>query len=342
MDNIRHIILVCFSVFFFILMLTYLNSDTTYKSSANNHGVIKKAPNETFNKVEVLKIDVCNFGMYIHELCLDCEVPIIPLKYLQHCEGLIYNMVPKCGSSSMRARLRTASRINGFAFHCIGNHRFNLPRAKVDKYVSMMSEQDRFMLVSHHYLFKFSKYMRPNDTVLFMNLIREPVDWFISAYSYFHTQSAHYTGKWWSRGPMGQCMDDSKCFNHVVQTFGAVRFLCGNDDICNNSQSDGAVQLAKRNVDQVYMLVGITEELNAFTVLLEHFLPHMFRNISQAQTFIHKKITKQKENPTDAAKVLLAKLLPYEIELYQYVKQRFLKIKRAILPNDSVMRNITK
>jgi hypothetical protein len=273
--------------------------------------------------------------MYLRELCLACDVPVVPVEYLSKCEGIIYNRVPKCGSTTMSAALRRTSKANEYAYIWILNYQFTVTQNIVKAFVHNMTSHRRFVLINHHFLFNFNQYI--NKTLLYINIIREPVSWFISSYNYYHYQSPGYKNKWWNRAPMLTCINDSKCFNYIIQNFGAVRFLCGVQPICNQSQSGGALQLAKRNVDSAYLLVGVTEELETFTILLEHFLPHMFKNMSQMQLSKKRNVTKQKENVTTTTISTLANLLPYELDLYQFVKQRFHKIQKAALPTKVVV-----
>ena len=311
---------------FIISLILYLKIHIQHRYLFIDDGMLHNS------SIEIKPIDItrCNFGMYLRELCLECDVPVIRIEYLKKCEGIIYNRVPKCASETMGARLRKASKVNKYTYYWLINYNHTLTKDTVQGYVDKITKQDRFVLVGHHFLVNFTQYI--NDTLLYINLIREPVSWFISSYFYYKTQSIGYKGLWWNQRPMVECIADPECFNFIIHKFGAVRFLCGVSPVCNEPQSDGAVQLAKRNVDQTYLLVGITEEIDMFTQLLEYFLPHMFSNITRTQLPTKLHVTKQKGNVTEKTKSSLARLLGHEIELYQHVKQRFYKIHQAILP----------
>ena len=129
-----------------------------------------------------------------------------------------------------------------------------------------------------------------------------------------------------------ECVRDLTCVKYIVNTFGAVKFICGVNSICNNTMSYDAVQLAKTRLNEDYLLIGITEDIHSFMVILEHLLPDIFSSLTNVTKIDRINVTKSKARKTDGIEhILFYSVLNFEIDLYKYVKQRFYQYKQAIL-----------
>ena len=128
-----------------------------------------------------------------------------------------------------------------------------------------------------------------------------------------------------------ECVRDLTCVKYIVNTFGAVKFICGVNSICNNTMSYDAVQLAKTRLNEDYLLIGITEDIHSFMVILEHLLPDIFSSLTNVTKIDRINVTKYKARKTDEIEHILFSVLNFEIDLYKYVKQRFYQYKQAIL-----------
>jgi hypothetical protein len=116
--------------------------------------------------------------------------------------------------------------------------------------------------------------------------------------------------------------------------FGAIHFLCGPHTACNDSHS--GLQLAKKHIEEDYLLVGLTERLPDFMETLEVLLPGLFHNINttfrQIQARVHRTSrTRIKQLVDTKLTALLRQQLAPEMELYGFAMQKFNKLWKAIL-----------
>ncbi|ELK35404.1 Uronyl 2-sulfotransferase [Myotis davidii] len=95
-----------------------------------------------------------------------------------------------------------------------------------------------------------------------------------------------------------------------------------------------ALERAKLNVNENFLLVGILEELEDVLLLLERFLPHYFKGVlSIYKDPEHRKlgnmtVTVRKTVPSPEAVQILYQRMRYEYEFYHYVKEQFHLLKR--------------
>lgn len=57
-------------------------------------------------------------------------------------------------------------------------------------------------------------------------------------------------------------------------------FFCGHDENCLPFNTQGALELAKRSVEQHYAVVGVLEDLNTTLTVFEKYVPRFFRGAS--------------------------------------------------------------
>lgn len=53
-------------------------------------------------------------------------------------------------------------------------------------------------------------------------------------------------------------------------------FFCGHYDECTPFNTEGALQRAKKAVEQHYAVVGVLEDLNTTLTVLENYIPRYF------------------------------------------------------------------
>ena len=276
----------------------------------------------------------CDFVAFRDHLCLDEEYPVIRREYISRCDSVMYNRVPKCASTTVSMILKANRHRNNYTYltgPASASYKYKMNEQMRNVYTQKMNSFDRFVLSNHLFFFNFTDYL--DEPLLYINVIREPVAWFVSAYSYFHTQSPGYRGQWWNKMPMIECIRSQVCFNHIINQFGSVHFLCGNHMACNDSRS--GLQLAKKHVEEEYLVVGITEQLKEFMETLEFLLPAMFadtvKTFTDMQNRIHRRSrTRKKERIDDKLATMLRLMMEPEMDLYAFVRQKFHKLWKAV------------
>ena len=286
---------------------------------------------------DIIDTPQCDFSAYRKHICLEEGNPIIPTHYLSRCEAIIYNRVPKCASKTVGQIMLANSQRNRYGYivgSAAAKYKYTMTPELRTEYSRMVHKKHgnlKFVLNEHFYFFNMSQTLRL--PLLYVNVLREPVSWFQSAYSYFQSDSVHFRGKWWNKGPIDDCIKSTKCFTHIMNYFGAIHFLCGIQEACNDSRS--GLQIAKRRVEEDYLVVGHTERLEDFLEVLEFLIPNMFRGLTYTfvvkQEKLHTKYqTRKKLSLTNTTTDILKQLLAPEIDLYLFVEQRFNNLHHAI------------
>lgn len=58
-------------------------------------------------------------------------------------------------------------------------------------------------------------------------------------------------------------------------------FFCGHHEACTPFNTDGALERAKRAVEEQYAVVGVLEDLNTTLTVFEHYIPRFFQGSSE-------------------------------------------------------------
>ena len=112
--------------------------------------------------------------------------------------------------------------------------------------------------------------------------------------------------------------------SHEIQRF------CGYDKRCQDP--DYALQQATKNLE-LYLAVGLTEELNKYLFVLEKLLPDLLSGITRVYKSEQAVATKRKgssthmkKKPSETIIKQLKEMAVREYAFYELVKQRFLKL----------------
>ncbi|XP_038661201.1 uronyl 2-sulfotransferase a isoform X2 [Scyliorhinus canicula] len=178
---------------------------------------------------------------------------------------------------------------------------------------------------------------------VYINIIRDPINRFVSNYFF------RRFGDWRSeqnhqiRTPgmkdeeryldINDCILENypECNNPRV--FYIIPYFCGQHPKCRDP-GEWALQKAKENLNENYLLVGILEELEDVLLLLERLLPHYFKDASavyhsaEYRKLGNGTITVKKQVPSPEALKVLYQRMRYEYNFYNYVKDEFHLLKR--------------
>ncbi|KAL6031559.1 hypothetical protein STEG23_006671, partial [Scotinomys teguina] len=126
------------------------------------------------------------------------------------------------------------------------------------------------------------------DQPVYINIIRDPVSRFLS--NYFFRRFGDWRGEQnhMIRTPsmrqeeryldINECILENypECSN--PRLFYIIPYFCGQHPRCREP-GEWALERAKLNVNENFLLVGILEELEDVLLLLERFLPHYFKDV---------------------------------------------------------------
>ncbi|CAH1957078.1 unnamed protein product [Acanthoscelides obtectus] len=276
---------------------------------------------------------------------------------------VLYNRVPKTGSTSFVGIAYDLCKQNNFrVLHVNITANSNLLTLENQvKFVTNVTKWDvmRPALFHGHFAFlDFSKFGLPKP--LFINLIRRPLDRFVSYY-YFVRYGDNFR-PYLVRKKHGNTM--VICFiNKIEQVYANLSFqtfdecvnkrlaecdpshmwlqipyFCGHSANCWKPGNKWALQEAKKNLVTNYFLVGVTEELEDFIVILERSLPRMFKGATEHflnSNRSHLRKTVQKEVPSEETMQKIKKSVVWQMEneLYEFALEQFHFTKKQFLKN---------
>ncbi|CAG5105830.1 Oidioi.mRNA.OKI2018_I69.chr1.g2491.t2.cds [Oikopleura dioica] len=256
---------------------------------------------------------------------------------------IFHNKLPKSGSSTMNQLLRQLSKKNNFNFakvepSQIPNDRFDLEKPLV-KFVQE-TKKEPFFLLKHHFWFNFTRHGLRQPT--YVNVIRDPVDWYTSQY-YFRrfgwvqqtTTRDSFAGTQADRDrTIDQCIQQG-LMECTKPSYKYIQYLCGNHPHCrtvdvSEELKEKAANLAKINVLRNFYAVGILEQfvdtLKTFEIILPNYYSGVLDiwNSSMMQEKRNKtKTLNRKELSSHSREFLMKGPLKWETDLYIFVRALF-------------------
>nr|XP_036228181.1 heparan sulfate 2-O-sulfotransferase pipe-like isoform X5 [Bactrocera oleae] len=274
---------------------------------------------------------------------------------------LFFNRLEKVGSQSMSTLLRSLSRVNNFVY----NIRVRIVGKMVDTIEDQKELADEIFdygvpsaYTMHRNFINFTQLDMPKP--IYINLVRHPIEKVKSAYYYLRhpfiynnallrnpkkkTQSFEFFDTSFNdcvrAGKIPDCIFDPHIeFNGDWRRFSM--HFCGNGPVCKQFNSQTATQIAKRNIESEYAVVGSWEDTNITLTVLEHYVPRFFRAATKVfysdPKRFHKNATPHKNELDPDIEEHLKVQFSFEIELYNFCKQRLYKQYIAI-KKDEMMR----
>ncbi|XP_015271037.1 PREDICTED: uronyl 2-sulfotransferase [Gekko japonicus] len=261
-----------------------------------------------------------------------------PRKVLPFPSQVVYNRVGKCGSRTVVLLLRILSEKHGFNLVTSDIHnKTRLTKNEQMELIKNISTAEQpYLFTRHVHFLNFSRF--GGDQPVYINIIRDPINRFLS--NYFFRRFGDWRGEQnhMIRTPsmrqeeryldINVCILENypECSN--PRLFYIIPYFCGQHPRCREP-GEWALERAKVNVNENFLLVGILEELEDVLLLLERFLPHYFKDVlSIYKNPEHRKlgnltVTVKKTVPSPEAIQILYQRMKYEYEFYYYVKEQF-------------------
>ena len=184
------------------------------------------------------------------------------------------------------------------------------------------------MLAISHFYFRIDTGIKMRHT--YINLLREPIDRFISHYYYARSpnrwpiklRKLKAVGHW--NVTLEQCTEKQYegCKWNTM-----TRFFCGPEPFCRKGNKK-ALSRAKYNMRSYYSAIGIVEHLNEFIQVLHKRLPKF---IIKPRRTLGKKFVTTGVKRRPISRNVMAKIIQAnraDIELYNFAKTLFLKQAR--------------
>ncbi|CAH3115588.1 unnamed protein product [Pocillopora meandrina] len=255
--------------------------------------------------------------------------------------------VGKCGSRTMIHLMATLTKKLGYKV--IGSTQNSNGEVTLREQVELVDLIDRFQppFIYHHHI-RFVDFKRFGAVQpIYINLIRDPLARMVSSY-YYTRFGDHREGErnWSFKGTEEQknmTFDDcvKKEMDDCVKpqrVFYIIPYFCGNEFYCRKPTSQ-ALEQAKKNVMENYLVVGVTEQLEDFLFVLEKLLPEFFTgvldtyktpddNLNSRMTSTR---TANKRGPSPEVQEIMKKRMELEYEFYDFVKERFNRLKAELM-----------
>jgi len=218
---------------------------------------------------------------------------------------IIYNRIPKTGSTSFMSVLYKLHHQNKFALTFVkvstSNNRFTfIDQYKFARNITRWYSFKPALFHGHFPYMNFGQLgMKPP---IFINMIREPLERLVSHYYFVRYGDTYLPNK------VLQHQGDSTTFDECVKQKSSqcspkkmwlqIPNFCGSDVECWEPGNKQALRRAKANVINNYFLVGTTDNMEKFIELLEYTLPSIFKDSTKlysAEGGVHIRKTKVKK-----------------------------------------------
>ncbi|XP_015675314.1 heparan sulfate 2-O-sulfotransferase 1 [Protobothrops mucrosquamatus] len=249
---------------------------------------------------------------------------------------IIYNRVPKTASTSF----------TNIAYDLCAKNKYHVLHINTTKNNPVMSLQDQVRFVKnitswkemkpgfyhgHISFLDFAKFGVKKKPI-YINVIRDPIERLVSYYYFLRFGDDYRPGL--RRRKQG----DKKTFDECVAAGGSdcapeklwlqIPFFCGHSSECWNVGSRWALEQAKYNLINEYFLVGVTEELEDFIMLLEAALPRFFRGATELyrtgkKSHLRKTTEKKLPSKETIAKLQQSEIWKMENEFYEFALEQF-------------------
>ena len=246
---------------------------------------------------------------------------------------IIYNRVRKCASTTVITILdHLMDENNAYTMvHSLQSKYPHPPQNQIHELLRALNETCQPWIFHRHLHFVDFQAHRMPFTPVYVNVIRRPVDRFISDY-YFKrfrwsrnltNEERHMTFDECVLGNHSECLEE--------QAFRIIPYFCGQRDLCL-TPSRQALELAKHNVIKHYSVVGLQEDLLHTFALWEQTSPNIFANLTLfAYRFLRHpqkiNVSKDKKPVSDEAKRRMSERLGYENEFYDFIQDRLLAMQ---------------
>ncbi|EUB58595.1 Heparin sulfate O-sulfotransferase [Echinococcus granulosus] len=208
---------------------------------------------------------------------------------------VVFNRVPKTGSTSIVRIFETLSKRNDFRVYRIAI--FNprqflnpLSHKTLVEEVKEISQCSKLLVHGHFFYINLRRFSSTIDHV-YINCLRNPLERLISKYYFVRFGDDHRPNT--QRRGMTNDSLQMQTFEECVEVGGKdcapkllwvqIPFFCGNAAYCNIPGNPEALQTAKRRLVEEYLLVGVLEYFNEFMELLAYLIPDYLAGIEQTK-----------------------------------------------------------
>jgi hypothetical protein len=249
---------------------------------------------------------------------------------------LIYNRVPKAGSSSMTSlisKLSSKHKFKMLGWFDLPSHDFEAVQAAVE---DALAKGQKTVIAQH---FHFPEIF--HEDVAYINVLREPVSRCTSQYYYLRYGDRREEDRKKVLDKFGdltidECISSGKhstCFN--CDGWKQSLFFCGPDGgECSDLSPDKVFAKAKQVIDTNYV-VGVIEDFEGTVAVMEKLFPTFFEGgLELLKKVKPQRVTQGSSSyvpPSNSSIAVIKTILEQDEQLYEYVKGNLDAYKRCLL-----------
>ena len=260
---------------------------------------------------------------------------------------LLFNKIPKTGSSTMEAHLKRIREINNFKL--APNSDWHSARVVLknlthfDEFAEDFSRRvgTRYAALSAHFFFR--EHFRIPLPHTYISIVRNPVDRVLSHYFYARDKGLRRAEKverfkrrgYWNES-INECVLNQRweCFDNKM-TF----FLCGAEKMCRTGSTE-AINRAKFNMRHFYSAIGTTDSLSDFMKILQTRLPRFFGGQALLENRKENRNKKYAEIVTESTRRLIASRNTADMQIYEYAK-KLMSVQQFLCENNISRTSVT-
>jgi len=257
---------------------------------------------------------------------------------------LIYNRVPKTASTTLMNVPYELCRANKYRVVHVNLFQYKHVLTTADQMyfarnMSSWNVGDMPTFYHGHFAyFDFAK-LGLEQRPIYINLVRKPLDRLVSYYYFLRygddLQKNKVRSKQGNTVTFDECVENSQADCDPKKLWMQIPFFCGQAIQCWDPGSEWALAQAKNNLVSKYLVVGVTEDLNAFVQVLETLLPEFFTGATdffQISGNSHIKRTRHKDEVSEHSiqKLKSSKIWRMENEFYNFALRQFNWVKKTL------------
>lgn len=249
---------------------------------------------------------------------------------------VIYNRIPKTGSTSFIKIVNKIHHKNQFSTLYLNISKKRMRLAEEAWIVRNISHWKEIRPVLFHGHFGFPSFQRIGSSFqpIFINIVRDPLERLVSFYYFLRHGDDFRPGK--KRSRMGDKTTIDECVKQKGRDCSPeklwlqIPYFCGYNPQCWSPGSKWALNEAKRRLADSYFLVGVSEEMEKFILVLDYTLPQIFKGAAEVYAKgggVHLRKTKQKHPVLEETikHFKTTEVWKLENEFYQFARRNFMK-----------------
>lgn len=257
---------------------------------------------------------------------------------------IFYNRVPKTGSTSFV----------GVIYDLCFRNKFHTLHLNVSRNYHVMSLPDQMRLAQNmtrmrqklpavyhgHLAYVAFERLGLQKRPLYINIVRKPLDRLVSYYYFlrFGDTFRPYLRrmKQGDKETFDECVQRGNPDCQPEKLWLQIPFFCGHAPQCWSPGNKWALEQAKRNLVDKYLLVGITEEIGDFITILEATVPRIFKGATKVfneggKSHLRKTASKKPLEQATIEHFEQSKIWKMENEFYEFANKVFQTAKRRAL-----------